>query len=287
MSLPDLKNDSFPLIRTNVSNEDYHSGLGVSSSDLKLVLRSPRHYRYRPVQAPKKHFTVGTLLHAMLLEREQCASRYVVLPEEISSLNKNSNKYKEAIAAFKLAAGDRDIVEAKLVKQCSEMAEQAYEHPTVREIVECEFIAESSHYWIDERTGLLCKARPDLIAERIMVDIKTTSRNIRDGGFRRDCDAFHYPLSAAYYLDGCEHISGPLDEFLFFVVETEYPYGVRVFGLEYDSYKLGQASYRSGLSTLKHSLESKNFPGYQTEVVDVGYSSYKRSQINWETDTYE
>ncbi|SUC45671.1 Exodeoxyribonuclease 8 [Providencia stuartii] len=56
----------------NISNEDYHNGLGISKSQLDLINESPADFiwhRDAPVDKEKtKALDFGTALHCLLLE---------------------------------------------------------------------------------------------------------------------------------------------------------------------------------------------------------------------------
>ncbi len=59
-----------PGIYPNIENEAYHRGPGISSSELKTIIKSPMHYKYlsenpRPQTA---NMALGTAAHALILE---------------------------------------------------------------------------------------------------------------------------------------------------------------------------------------------------------------------------
>lgn len=60
---------AFPC-KLSISNSEYHASSAVGSSDLKKILRSPKHYKYEKEnpseQTPAMRF--GTLAHQALLE---------------------------------------------------------------------------------------------------------------------------------------------------------------------------------------------------------------------------
>ena len=73
---------------TELSNEAYHSGPGVSQSQLKLIDRSPAHLRASLDGQTKNSQTpgmfIGTAIHAAALEPEEFDKQYVVAPEEFA-----------------------------------------------------------------------------------------------------------------------------------------------------------------------------------------------------------
>lgn len=70
-----------PGIYSNISNEDYHGGIGISKSGLDLIAKSPAHYKAVvdgiTVREPTKAQAIGTAFHELLLEPDLFWSKYV------------------------------------------------------------------------------------------------------------------------------------------------------------------------------------------------------------------
>lgn len=69
-----------PGVYSDISNDDYHSGPGISKSGLDLIARSPMHYWHAVNSAndnqPTAAQAIGTAAHCLILEPEQFAKRY-------------------------------------------------------------------------------------------------------------------------------------------------------------------------------------------------------------------
>src|SRR5690554_7240947 len=94
-----------PCFIEGMPNEVYHSHPeGVSSSGLKLVERSPAHYRYQAARAPSRAMEIGTAIHTALLEPERFAADYVLLKDV---KDRRASEYK---AAVKVHGSERVLV---------------------------------------------------------------------------------------------------------------------------------------------------------------------------------
>lgn len=62
---------------------------------------------------------------------------------------------------------------------------------------------EQVQIWVDDQTGLPCKALKDIwvAEEELIVDLKTTSARTY-GEFLKTCEQYTYDRQAAFYLDG-------------------------------------------------------------------------------------
>src|SRR5258708_9414314 len=63
-----------------VSNADYHSGPGLSSSDLKKILKSAAHFKASKEnpEAPSNEMLFGSLVDTMILEPELLDAEFAI-----------------------------------------------------------------------------------------------------------------------------------------------------------------------------------------------------------------
>ena len=194
-----------PGIYSNIPNDEYHIGPGISSSELKLILKSPAHYRYasdnpRPQTA---NMALGTAAHTKILEPDGPP----VLPEP--EVNRRTKDGKAELAQFHADNPDAIICSAEQYTHVVGMRDAVLMHPTAA-VLFAAGRAETSNYWIDEATGELCKKRDDWYNDdmELIVDLKTAADAGRDC-FLRACVNFSYELSAMYYLEGCKQSLQP------------------------------------------------------------------------------
>ena len=69
-------------VYTDMPFEQYHEVEAVSASGLRLLARSPWHYRNRVSVKPTRPMLRGTLAHCALLEPHALDERYIVAPED-------------------------------------------------------------------------------------------------------------------------------------------------------------------------------------------------------------
>lgn len=239
----------------DLSNEDYHSGKGISKSGLDLIAQSPSVYLWNK-KAPRnedktKALDMGTALHCILLEPEEYSKRFIVSPV----FNRRTNEGKEQEAQFLMECADRDciIINEDEDRQIKLMRDSAMAHPVAKYIFDAEGFNESSIFWTDSETGELCKIRPDRVIKvngrYTLVDVKKIDNIDR---FKRHVFDFRYHVQAAMYREGFEAKFGQLPDFWFLVVSSSVSagrYPVNVFNLPSDVLMEGYAKFRENLQT--------------------------------------
>lgn len=259
-----------PGIYRGVSNEDYHACKdAVSNSGLGDILQSPFHYYAkhidpnRPAQKEKAGQLEGTLAHCAILEPDEFDKRYVVGPD----LNRNSTKWKEYAAECEQAG----ILPIKQDQYDTAMrqSEQVWKNPDAAELLS-HGEAEVSAFWVDDETGVLCRCRPDWVADypsgKVLVDVKTYSDASPDE-FARQVARKGYARQDAMYSDGYSAAANTeVLSFLFIAVEAAYPFAVSICELDEDSVNAGYMEYRDALRLYAECKKSDNWPGYSQAV---------------------
>ena len=218
-----------PGIYTDISNEAYHAGPGLSNSALSMLHKSPAHYHAaylapgRPQRKATAAMNAGTLTHCAVLERHALADRYWVKPEGLD-LRTNAGKQMAQEAAM------RGLIPVSADEMTTALTQRAalLEIPEIAEILS-RGVSESSAYWIDAITGVLCKCRPDHAApvdseSVVLLDVKTTADPMPEP-FSRSIHTFGYHRQAAMYSRGYEQATGKrVSAFVFAVVSSAYPF---------------------------------------------------------------
>jgi len=247
-----------PGIYYDISNEDYHSGPGVSSTTFKKIGRSPAHSQVPEEEKPAYRF--GELFHRFLeLGRDKWEDSVAVASEGMKFTTKDGKEFKRIAEERGL-----DIVKYDEAKAIYRMAENCLdlhlsEDKTVRDLWQ-KSRREVSHFWIDESTGLLCKCRSDVENTKIstILDWKTC-QDAREHATQNAMASYGYHESAAFYLDGTG-----LDYFIWCWVEKTPPYAAQ---LEYchrddEIIQVGRVLYRRHLDIYKRCLDSGTWPAY-------------------------
>lgn len=274
--IPGTSADSYAIFN---SNADYHSDHEtISSSDLKLVLRSAAHLKaardFPELRAETKCQTFGTAVHTAVLEPDTFHLRYALIPANAPAAPTKAQLDAKKPSADSIRtmtwwkefnqANDGKIylkaADYEAVMRCAD-AIFAYDMADLHHLIK-NAVKEQSIYWTDEETGLRCKCRPDAYLQ-IIIDVKKT-QDARPRAFDRAIDNYGYDISAAHYMEGVTQFLGQRPEsFIFIAVEEERPHGVWLH--EADAKMLEQADIRrrQALRTLKQCIETDVWPGYQ------------------------
>lgn len=248
----------------DISNAAYHSGPGISKSQLDMLAKAPALLQWSK-SAPedpekKKALDFGDAMHAVLLEPHRFQAEYVVAPK----FDRRSNAGKAEAAAWEAANADRTHLTAEEGRKIEFMRESVMAHPDARRLLEAEGDSESSIYW--EEDGVLCRCRPDraLPKHNLILDVKTTD----------DLDKFHfsardyrYDVQDAFYSSGWAHEFDTDPTFIFLVIGKTISLGkypVTLFELSTEDKMNGAQLYKAELQQYRECLESNEWPGIQT-----------------------
>ena len=128
--------------------------------------------------------------------------------------------------------------------------------------------AEASAFWVDDETGVDCRARfdflPDPIKGRrlVIADYKKTT-DPDPGAFARDAATYGYPMQADWYLRGARALKlDPDPQFVFVAQSDQPPYLVSVTYLTSADLQLAHHRNRIALHTFKGCSERGEWPGY-------------------------
>lgn len=273
-------NDMTPTISTtgivsDLDNEAYHAGPGVSKSGLwKIYTQSPAHYRFAE-RKDTTAFDFGTACHTAILEPEHFEARTMKGPTD-----RRGNNWKDAQAEATntgrvlLAAGDYDKV--MIIRDA--VHADAWLNAL---IVSPHSRVEQSAYWIDEATGVLCRSRPDLYREDlgIMVDVKSTLSAHPDA-FARSVINYGYHAQEAWYSAGHRANDKPVEGFVFLAWEKDTPFVTARYELPPSIVAEGDAIMRRSLETYATCQQADHWPGYANEITELSFKrwSYQETQ---------
>ncbi|EHA5141196.1 PD-(D/E)XK nuclease-like domain-containing protein, partial [Salmonella enterica subsp. enterica serovar Cerro] len=198
-----VPDDIQPGIYYDIPNEAYHAGPGVSKSQLDDIADTPAIYLWRknaPVDTEKtKSLDTGTAFHCRVLEPEEFSKRFIIAQE----FNRRTSAGKEEEKTFleECARTGRTVLTAEEGRKIELMYQSVMALPLGQWLVESAGYAESSVYWEDPETGILCRCRPDKIIPEFhwIMDVKTTADIQR---FRTAYYDYRYHVQDAFYSDG-------------------------------------------------------------------------------------
>ena len=265
---PVIVEDIEPGIYYGISNENYHAGPGVSKSQLDDIADTPALYLWRknaPVDTTKtKTLDLGTAFHCRVLEPEEFSNRFIVAPE----FNRRTNAGKEEEKAFLMecASTGKTVITAEEGRKIELMYQSVMALPLGQWLVESAGHAESSIYWEDPETGILCRCRPDKIIPEFhwIMDVKTTADIQR---FKMAYYDYRYHVQDAFYSDGYEAQFGVQPTFVFLVASTTVEcgrYPVEIFMMGEEAKLAGQQEYHRNLRTLADCLNTDEWSAIKT-----------------------
>lgn len=256
---------------TDISNEEYHKGPGISKSQLDLAHESPALLSWSK-SAPEDErkrgaLDIGTAVHTLLLEPHLFEQQYAVGP---ANAPRNTKAGKEKWAEFEETLDGRIVLTGDDYQTIKLMQASAMAHPHARWLLEAEGDAEASIYWTDPETGLLCRIRPDKLVPsvNIIVDVKTTDDVAK---FKWSVRDYRYDVQDAFYSSGYHaHFGEAPAQFVFLVVGKTIncgKYPVRVITLDDESRAVGYDEMREDLHLVAECTNNNNWPGIQTMSV--------------------
>lgn len=271
-----------------ISNELYHKGEGISSSDIKEILKSPAHYlakKAAPTEATPEMIK-GTLVHALILEPETFENEFHIGDGFKYRTGKEYQKLVDANPG-KYIILKEEFEEANRIALA--VAEQAKQNENLFNLLQGK---KEVSFYSEHKSGVLCKARPDILNPNgSIVDLKT-ARDASFDSFQKALVDLQYFISAAYYLKVVGDVfkankfpdEAPT-KFKFIVVETKAPYPVAIYGLEQSAIQFGDFLIEKAIEKYAEAVATDTWSGYPKEEIAIGlpnYTFYKFSYAGYQ-----
>lgn len=261
----------------NVPANEYHRWPAASQSLLKIMRdRSPAHARWQMLNPtePTPAMQFGTALHMAVLQPELFDQEYVVAPDVDRRTKAGRAVWEDLLETY-----DADsILKADEMQRIQAMRESIMANPTARALIDGE--RELSALWNDKDTGVLCKARFDVVNRRAgaIVDLKTTN-DASPSKFPRSIYDYGYYIQAAHYLAGALTLGLDVDLFAIVAIEKEPPYAVAVYQIEDQALVAGEDELRQLLSTYARCQETGEWPAYGDQAVRITLPRWAWSEV--------
>jgi len=229
-------------MKTKLSNEEYHKAEGISSSDFRLLEKSPIHYENKELfKLSGKQFDLGSLVHKMVLEPSTVGEEFIKEDFEGADLNKNSKEYKEAKADFVARCEGLLVIPVDVWEQAEAMTKNVM---AIAGGLLQEGVAEESFFVEDKTFDITRKCRPDFYREDLglVIDLKTTGDG-SEYGFSKSMYDYRYHRQASWYLNTLSMAGINAERFIFITVETKKPYMVDVWEIDPLSLEKGRENY--------------------------------------------
>lgn len=255
-----------------ISEADYHSdpvdGGSLSSSGARKLLppSCPALFRYEQdhPQPVNRIFDFGHAAHQRVLG----AGPELVL---VDRDRWDTNEVKAQVKQIR-ADGNVPLKRAEL-DQVNAMAAAILAHPLASALFDPSTgTPEQSLFWVDEDTGVWCRARLDFHRKgRVTPDYKTAA-DVAPYALRKAMFNFGYHVQAAWYVAGLQAL-GLADEsagFVFVAQMKTAPYLVTVFQPDEEAMAAGRSLMRQALEIYRDCSESNLWPGFADDVLLVG-----------------
>lgn len=252
-----------------ISNREYREREGISSSELKKIMKSPMHYKHwkdNP-QEDTPALLFGRASHKYVLETYDFYTEFAVAP----NCDRRTKEGKEMWARFVAESEGKDVITQEQFEQIEDMRNAAYATPFVSKLF-MNGEKELSFWGADEETGLAIKCRPDCLTEwngkHILIDYKTCTdaENIK---FCRDSIKFGYDLQLAMYRDILKQNTGHDYMVVIIAQEKSAPYATNVFQLSENYLESGRELYKEMLKVYKECAETDNWYGYMKDGISI------------------
>lgn len=264
-----------------MDEEEYHAHPALSASGMKVLLRSPKHFRMmRSLNRPRKEFDVGHAVHAQVLG---VGSPIVEIPGKL--LSADGGIRTKAAKEFVSSARAEGQIPLKPITYTEIMraSESVLRNAKARTLLEPAGFTEVSLFAQDPVTGVQLRGRVDRLADEL-IDLKTTT----DVSLRKITNAvvdLGYDVSAAVYRYLVELVTGerPGPMHLIFV-EKEPPYEVRVVRLADPAWQDGgEAKMRAAIDLFAWCSERGVWPGDDEDggpIQDLPAPGWYAYQVN-------
>lgn len=299
-----------------ISNKEYRAREGISSTELKKIMKSPMHYRYwkdNPEETDTPSLLFGRAAHKYILETYDFYNEFEVAQdfkyqtkedkkatqefvgakaielgkgEEWDNFIVANPKKDEVIAFYRMLVAEKDIITQEQFEQIDAMRNAMLATPFVSKLINGEH--EVSFFWVDEDTGLPCKCRPDSMNDKlhIVIDYKTCE-DAETETFMKNAIRLGYDVQASYYLDGVKANTGEDYIFVFIAQEKKPPYAVNILQASDVFIKSGRETYKALLETYKECSENNNWFGYmgaENEINSLGVPKWIENMLGEESE---
>lgn len=258
--------------------ERYRAIDRVNISNLRAMVRSPKHYRYRcQHEKTTPALALGKAAHCAVLEPARFDRDFVVWDErtETGRLRpRNSKDY----TAFEHAHVGKTVLTPDEHRYALDVRSAIRGDRVARKYLR-EGTPEVTMLWDDVETGRACKGRADWITSLEGVDAMVglkTSRDLDPRRFSAQAASLQYYLQWAFYYDGYAVITGKEPRIVEICLEAELPYDVVCYVIPSDVLELGRETYRELLGKVAACESSGRWPGRAENEVLFELPPYMR-----------
>ncbi len=258
------------MVHRKMPSNLYHADSATSAGDCEKVHKQGvyglRYEKANP-KKPTPDMLLGTLTHTLVLEPDEFAKQFILIPK----LDQRSPKNRELKGALEKKAFEENlvIIDQKQYDHANAMAKSVRAHPLVQQNMKQGF-PEVSYFW--EKDGHKLKARPDWVNGKYWMDLKTAKDATRQG-FIRACADGGYHRRASFYID-CAKFHGDDVDYVYVLVHKTPPYQVGIYTIPAKHLDVGRTQYTNALIDLKDYNPGDDVYGYSNIIQSVDMPDY-------------
>lgn len=270
-----------PGFYPDVPETVYRKWPAVNQSLLKDVRDYHPEYAYEQLVSPSESteaMKFGTAIHAALFEPETFEEG--VVPG--LTIKRQGEKNISEWLTFELEHRDQIILTPTRYDLAMLTAEKLRAHNYIGPLVNNpQRRVESAMIWKDPRTGMMCKAKIDLMTawkgRNWLVDLKMLNTKgakiLTEVACSKRMGELGHDFQAGMYLDGMLELypDNPIG-FLIIYVQPE-PFDARIIAPDFYALKNGRWKYRTALRTWAKCVETGIYPGHP-EVAEIALQPY-------------
>lgn len=255
----------------NITNKEYHSSEGLNRSAISYLIKSPLHFWHKYLsnnnieEKLQDSLILGCAVHSLILEYDKFNELFSIIP---SCLDRRTKDGKEKFLEIQLKSNDKILLKEELFLIAKEIKNSIIKNTFISEIIN-ESEIEKSIFWIDKESNVLCKSKPDLFTENLMIDIKTSScASLKY--FKRSIFEYNYHIQAAMQLDAYESLGNKKhNNFIFIVVEKDPPYATATYTISDKIIEKGRYEYKSALLKYNDCISNNKWHSYTDSIIEI------------------
>lgn len=260
-----------------------------NATGLKIIhSRTPKHFHWWATHPDHdkrtKALEFGKALHCATLEPDEFERIYTVLPEDApqrptdAMLNATGKRTENSQFRIDWWANYRAANAGKIELSAEDFDRVRYMGDSMRATPEAAGLLtgglrEATLRWIDEETGVECKARVDNFEpHEWMVDLKSCE----DAGepFARAAAGYGYDLAAFHYASGAEACGVGVPHYILLACESSPPYDCVPYYFGFAEQQRGQAIRNRALRTQAECIRTGRWPGRSAGLTQLTYPTW-------------
>lgn len=261
------------MIIENLPADEYFAIDAASNSGLKLIRRSPAHFKYpEPEKRDSRAKEMGSAIHMALLEPDLFAKTYHMAEADL----RTDAYYRGMAKDF----GGAVVLTRQEHRKVIGMQNAAYRNTRFAGYMKSLGRNELSVHTADDETGVPIKCRFDRMGDSIFAFDVKKCQDARGEEFTKPISNYGYYMQVAFY----QHVwfcetGEKLEEFPLIAIEEDSPHGVICHDLDEIALELGRIHYREALDTYARCRDSGIWPAYANESEYTSVTNWMQNQL--------